>query len=532
MMEATTPWMLDVWRAIGRHLELAEATARSLLHLRSWLPVDRLVIRRLDATRSLVETVASSSRALGGTKESGKSVCSATELDQLVLWCRRGQVRCGRADDLRREVPALLPDDLDGDMLVGPLQTETGPVGLLLLQASAHAHFDETHAAIAQTLLEPFTVALENDRRLHELLVLREAAEAENRSLLVRLGRHDLSDSIVGAETGLRQVLEHVALVARADAPVLILGETGSGKEVIARAIHNQSRRAAGPFQRVNCGAIPPELVDSELFGHERGSFTGAVRGRKGWFERADGGTLFLDECGELPLAAQVRLLRILQDGLVERVGGEKPQHVDVRIVAATHRDLPAMVRAGQFREDLWYRIAVFPVRLPPLRERREDIAALAGHFAVRAAQRLGSPPLVPSPADIQRLMAYGWPGNVRELAAVIERAVILGSGKRLEVAQALGSAQPAPLEPTGARLLVPETAADFPTLDQSAARHMEAALKRTQGRIEGPEGAARLLDINPHTLRARMRKLGVVWQRFRVPVLLPMHAAEHRRSA
>ena len=181
--------------------------------------------------------------------------------------------------------------------------------------------------------------------------------------------------------------MEQVQLVAPSDTPVLILGETGSGKEVVARAIHSRSRRASGPFLRINCGAISPDLVDSELFGHERGSFTGAVAERKGWFERADCGTLFLDECGELPLPAQVRLLRVLQDGTFQRVGGERPLHVDVRVIAATHRDLPAMVASGQFREDLWYRIAVFPVRLPPLRERLADIPALATHFALRAAE-------------------------------------------------------------------------------------------------------------------------------------------------
>ena len=185
---------------------------------------------------------------------------------------------------------------------------------------------------------------------------------------------------------------------------------------------------------------MPPELIDSELFGHERGSFSGAVGTRRGWFERADGGTLFLDECGELPPAVQVRLLRILQDGTFERVGGEGSHRVSVRIVAATHRDLRSMVAEGRFREDLWYRLAVFPIQLPPLRERREDMAAMATHFALRAARRLGAPPLVPSMADIGLLLAYSWPGNVRELAAVIERAAILGEGKRLELAQSLGA--------------------------------------------------------------------------------------------
>ncbi len=215
--------------------------------------------------------------------------------------------------------------------------------------------------------------------------------------------------------------MERANLVSRADIPVLILGETGSGKEVVARAIHKQSGRVNKPFLRVNCGAIPPELVDSELFGHEPGSFTGATALRKGWFERADQGTLFLDECGELPLAAQVRLLRILQDGTYERVGGEKQLHVDVRVVAATHRNLQAMVGEGTFREDLWYRLAVFPIKLPPLRDRLEDIPALAAHFAQRASKRFGLPPRAPTPNDVNLLAAYPWPGNVRELASVME---------------------------------------------------------------------------------------------------------------
>ena len=281
------------------------------------------------------------------------------------------------------------------------------------------------------------------------MAALREAAEADKRSLLTKLGRKDLGETIVGVESGLRAVMERVELVARSDAPVLIFGETGTGKELIARAIHTRSARRNGPFDRVNCGAIPPELIDSQLFGHERGAFTGAVEARRGWFERADGGTLFLDEIGELPPAAQVRMLRILQDGWMERVGGEKPINVDVRIVAATHRDLASMVAEGRFREDLWYRIAVFPIVLPPLRERREDIAQLAPHFAERAATRFGLAPVVPTAEDLALLAAYSWPGNVRELAAVIDRAAILGDGKRLDVATALGvGAGPPPAPP------------------------------------------------------------------------------------
>ncbi len=290
------------------------------------------------------------------------------------------------------DVAQILFGRFEGDVLAGPLGDPAGHCGVLLLLAPAGRTFDAEHVRLAQLLLEPLSVALDNDFRLREMAALREAAEADKRSLLTRLGRKSLEDKIVGADSGLRAVMERVELVARSDAPVLIFGETGTGKELVARAIHNRSARRNGPFDRVNCGAIPSELIDSQLFGHERGAFTGAVESRRGWFERADGGTLFLDEIGELPLAAQVPMLRILQDGWMERVGGEKPVNVDVRIVAATHRDMAAMVAEGRFREDLWYRIAVFPIVLPPLRERREDIASMALHFARRGhAVWLGS---------------------------------------------------------------------------------------------------------------------------------------------
>jgi transcriptional regulator with GAF, ATPase, and Fis domain len=387
-----------------------------------------------------------------------------------------------------------------------------------VLIARGSERFGERDAAIMSSLLDPLAAALENSHRLRELASLREAAEADRRSLLARLGRTNVNESIIGASTGLRPVMERVELVARSDVPVLILGETGTGKEVISRAIHVASTRAAGPFIRVNCGAIPPELIDSHLFGHERGSFTGATELRKGWFERAHGGTLFLDEIAELPLAAQVRLLRILQDGQLERIGGQTPIHVDVRIVAATHRDLSAAVRDGRFREDLWYRVAVFPVSLPPLRERKQDVAALAEHFARRAATRFGLPPRLPTRDDVVALMAYPWPGNVRELGAVIDRAALLGNGKGLEVAAALGVSPPGmgtgiePPPPSGAGPVV------LAPLDAVMKQHIEAVLAATSGRIEGGDGAARVLRINPHTLRARMRKLGIDWARFRSP--------------
>ncbi|HOX26915.1 MAG TPA: sigma-54 dependent transcriptional regulator [Candidatus Krumholzibacteria bacterium] len=448
-------------------------------------------------------------------------------------WLAGGELRSLGADPARDGGldAGLRPRDLTGPAVAAPLRGPGGATGALVVSgpgaASAADAATSGLADLLAELREPVAAALDADHRRRELAELRSAADADRRSLLDRLGRDHLLEAVVGSEGGLREVMARVAMVAGSDAPVLIFGETGSGKEVIARALHERSPRAAGPFTRVNCGAIPPELVDSQLFGHEKGAFTGAAQRHRGWFERSDGGTLLLDEIGELPPAAQVRLLRVLQDGIVLRVGGEVPMQVDVRIVAATHRDLAAMVQRGEFRADLWYRLAVFPVVLPPLRERLEDVPDLVDMLAHRAARRFGLRPCAATPADLALLASYAWPGNIRELGSVIDRAAILGDGRRLEIAKALGAAAGAPpaAPASGEAPARPAPAAgdafagdrgEVIPLDQAMARHIRAALVATRGRIEGPAGAAALLRINPHTLRARMRKLGVDWTRFR----------------
>jgi hydrogenase-4 transcriptional activator len=519
-MEEFQGVLLSVWREACRHIEISQSTSTIAAILTESMPLAQVLVRRLDRQRSSVETVADSL----GTPETMlalvRTVCSADQLDSFLAWHGQGEiVRIGREGSNVGQWNFLVPSGIEGDILVGPLGKPEKPTGVLVLCAGPHRSFSPTHVALVERLLEPFSIALENDHRLSEMAALREAAEADKRSLLIKLGRKELGDTIVGADTGLRAVMDRVELVAPSDAPVMIFGETGTGKELIARAIHTRSRRAAGPFDRVNCGAIPPELIDSQLFGHERGAFTGAVESRRGWFERANGGTLFLDEIGDLPLAAQVRMLRILQDGWMERVGGEQPIQVDVRIVAATHHNLAAMVADGRFREDLWYRIAVFPIVLPTLRERREDIARMAAHFASRAATRFGLAPALPTLQDLELLMSYPWPGNVRELAAVIDRAAILGDGKSLEVAKALGVSGTQTISSTEAVTIKSSSGAEpaaAETLNDTVRRHIETALAQTNGRIEGPHGAAILLQINPHTLRAKMRKLGIDWKLFR----------------
>jgi transcriptional regulator with GAF, ATPase, and Fis domain len=478
------------------------------------LGVEAIVLQSVDLERRLLLTVAEDRSERFRAVPPPRQQLTDQELRSLLAWVREGKVRRGRPSH-----DALLAQLVGAggqiDVIAGPLlDDEQGPLGVLLLVADPGA-VSALPEEDANALLELFAVALGTHRRVQELGRLREVVEADNRALLSRLDRQRIVESIVGGDAGFKEVMGRVRQVAPTDVPVLLLGETGTGKEVVARAIHDQSARRSGPMLRVNCGAIAPGLVDSELFGHERGSFTGAVAARAGWFERADGGTLFLDEVGELTLAAQVRLLRVLQESVIERVGGQRSVHVDARIVAATHRDLEQMVQQGTFREDLWYRISVFPVVIPPLRDRREDLPALASHFGWSAGRRIGGRPLGLSSSDVDLLLGYDWPGNVRELASVIERAAILGDGKYLDIAAALGS-RSARVRRDSVAPAGPAAPGGFPKLDTVITQHIEAALGRARGKIEGAGGAAELLGLNPHTLRSRMRKLAIDWRRFR----------------
>ena len=521
----------EIWREASRHIEIdaaAEAIARVLA---PHVPVRAVVVLRADPDTKTIETLAVGSASRPPKVAPQTSPLAAAAWPKLMKWTREGGILHSREVADLEWLSESLPAGIDGEFFVAPVRPKAGGSTLVAVLADAGQPFVAAHREIVGRLLEPLAVAVDNDGRFHELRSLREAAEADRETLLSRLGRQDVNEDVVGARTGLRHVMDRVTLVAESDVPILILGETGTGKEVVSRAIHARSKRGDGPFIRVNCGAIPAELVDSQLFGHEKGSFTGASEQHQGWFERADRGTLFLDEIGELPLPAQVRLLRVLQDHQIERVGGKSPVHVDVRIVAATHRDLAAMVKDRTFREDLWYRINVFPILLPTLRERLEDIPALVRHFAQRAAVRFGLPCVEPSEADLRLLAGYDWPGNIRELGAVIDRAVILGGGRRLDVGTALGLGRPAvPAPPANAATLfevIPESSsADYQPaaplsgeivpLATAMRQHIERALASTHGRIEGRKGAAAILEINPHTLRARMRKLGIDADRFR----------------
>jgi transcriptional regulator with GAF, ATPase, and Fis domain len=376
--------------------------------------------------------------------------------------------------------------------------------GNLVLYARGNNRFTEEHRRLYSMLNEPFTIALSNSLRYDELNRLKDTLTDDLQYLHQRL-RNTGGDTIVGENFGLKNVVDMVKDVAPMDSPVLLLGETGVGKEIIANAIHNMSRRRRGPFIKVNCGAIPETLIDSELFGHEKGAFTGAVARKRGCFERAGGGTIFLDEVAELPLQAQVRMLRVLQEKKIVRVGGGEEVDADIRIIAATHQDLEEMAEKKLFRADLHYRLNVFPILIPPLRERKEDIPGLVHHFISKKAEELQihEVPKV-SPGAVDALYAYGWPGNVRELENVVERALILNKGGSLIFNEIVWT-------DTDNRCHVTESDEEvFPSLDFVVARHIRRALKTANGKVHGPGGAAALLGINPSTLRHRMRKLGL----------------------
>jgi formate hydrogenlyase transcriptional activator len=311
-------------------------------------------------------------------------------------------------------------------------------------------------------------------------------------------------EEIIGQSPALTAVLDNIRSVAATDTTVLITGETGTGKELIARAVHSSSRRKEKPLIKINCAALPAGLVESELFGHEKGAFTGAIARRVGRFELADGGTIFLDEIGELPADAQAKLLRVLQEREFDRVGGTAPIQVDVRVLAASNRDLLQMVREKTFREDLYYRLSVFPLHLPPLRDRKEDIPPLALFLVNKLAARIGKRIEGIDKETMRRLIAYPWPGNVRELENVIERAVILAAGPTLDIG---ADVLPVHVEPPACGDQISEQPA---TLEATDREHIHNILGQTGWVVEGPRGAAKILGLHPNTLRSRMKKLGI----------------------
>jgi transcriptional regulator with GAF, ATPase, and Fis domain len=368
---------------------------------------------------------------------------------------------------------------------------------------------DRRTFAWLRTFADHAAIAIAHARALRQIEQLKEQLELENTYLREDV-RSDAPDGIIGSSPALRNVIEQVAIVAPTTATVLIQGESGTGKELVARAIHDRSSRRHRALISVNCASIPRELFESEFFGHVKGAFTGALRDRAGRFQAADGGTLFLDEVGEIPVDLQGKLLRVLQEGRFERVGDETTRRVDVRVIAATNRDLQQEVVSGQFRRDLFYRLSVFPIVLPPLRERADDLPRLATHFLDQAAQRYGRRGLRVSERMIKTLEAYAWPGNVRELQHVIERAVLLSRGGVLRL-DALAEpeettrAKSNKSTPVALQAVIPEI-----EWRRRERENLRTALQLAKGRIYGPDGAADLLRVKPTTLISRLDALGL----------------------
>jgi transcriptional regulator with GAF, ATPase, and Fis domain len=382
-------------------------------------------------------------------------------------------------------------------------------LGALTLIADKKNAYHKQHSKLLYLLTEPFSIAVSNALRYSEILELNEIVAAENREL-TQEARNNLIEDVIGSESGLKEVMEKVRKVGPLGSPVMLLGETGVGKEVIANAIHNSSPQKDSPFIKINCGAIPDNLIDSELFGHEKGAFTGATSSKRGRFERANGGTIFLDEIGELLPQTQVRLLRVIQNKEIERVGGSGPIPIDARIISATNRNLKEMVDKGDFREDLWYRVNIFPISIPPLRERTEDIPALTRYIVNRKSINFKIRPIPSIDSDtLELLKEYSWPGNVRELENIIERALILNQGQHQSsklVFENFASQIPVSQKPVSL-----DDNEELLMLDEAIKRHIQQALRRTRGKVFGEFGAAKLLGLNPNTLRSRMRKLGLL---------------------
>jgi transcriptional regulator with GAF, ATPase, and Fis domain len=483
-----------------------------------WKPVDRETVRRAlgqIASLSALPAVWIGYEPQEIANDLADVLMRAVNLDLIYLRLPnlRSAIEASRTREDAAAPGAVLPSVAkllrsDPDATTAALFERTSPLqtivlrsgGALLVAASALADFPTDLDRLLLTMSLNQVVTTLAGRRVDEVM-------EENRFLRTEIDDLIHMGAIVGASAAMRSVLSDVDRVAPTDATVLITGETGTGKELIAREIHQRSGRANGPLIPVHTAGLPSNLIASELFGHERGAFTGAVQQRLGRFELASKGTIFLDEIGELPHAMQVALLRVLQEHTFERVGGTRTLSSDARVIAATHRDLTSMIAAGTFRNDLYYRLNVFPIHLPPLRDRTDDVLPLAEHFLRQHSKQLGKKVVRISPASKSRLTEYRWPGNIRELQNVIERAVILARSEELVIGPELFPGQPADSH----RGSLPQRVQD---LEKGA---MERALSASKGRIGGQFGAAATLGVPPTTFKSKMRKLGILAARFKL---------------
>ncbi|TPV96723.1 MAG: AAA family ATPase [Myxococcales bacterium FL481] len=488
-------------------LDIEEALSSAFAYVRRYIPIETMGLGFNDFATMQIKVVAKV--AVPGARYVWTDGVPAIEMTPGLVEHSRSLPPSQPAtisNGPEENVPALLNAfpglHTDSAMFIN-LDSQGQNVGALLVSARGLGRFTAEHGRLLDSVRDPFSIAMMNARRYQEISALKDRLAEENEDLTADIKRK-VGVEVVGAEFGLRGVMEQVRQVSASNSPTLLLGETGTGKEVIANAIHTASNRGNGPMISMQCGAIPEALLDSELFGHEKGAFTGAFARKRGRFERAHGGTLFLDEIGELSPEAQVKLLRVLQERRLERVGGVESVEVDVRVIAATHRDLEGMVRNGTFREDLWYRLNVFPIRIPPLRLRREDIPSLVRSFVERKAREMNLA-VVPhvTGADVERLKRYDWPGNVRELQNIVERALIVSSGDTLVFPELAATTA------TSGKVEQPHRDG-LKTLDEAVEAHLRAVLKKVRWQVAGAGGAAEVLGMNPSTLRFRMKKLGI----------------------
>jgi formate hydrogenlyase transcriptional activator len=523
--------LLKVSEAANSHLDIADMLEALAATMHEVAPVDAIGVTTEGADGFLRPY---SVHVVGMPRQAGESVQQIVERALVDAPASESDFSMGRPIDgttaaivrqtrrmfLCQDVETLRSfGDYDAHIAAGtrsfvcvPLFTQDRFLGAIFYIRRTPPAFDEEAALRLEEVTTPVAMAVANALAYEEILRLRDRLAQENVALREEVDTRGMFEEIVGRSTALRRVLERVQLVAATNATVLILGETGTGKELIARAIHRRSKRAAGPLISVNCAALPNSLISSELFGHERGAFTGAVQRRLGRFELAADGSIFLDEIGDVPPDIQVSLLRVLQEGEFDRVGGARPVRTNARVITATHRDLTRAVAEGAFRSDLFFRINVFPIELPPLRERLEDIPLLVEYFALRHGARAGKRFRSLEADSLRRLTAYPWPGNVRELENVIERAVILSTGDRLRIDEqslkdgaAAAGGLPAVMA-TSLRLGLRET----------EKRLIEEALAACRGRVAGVSGAAARLGLPASTLERKIRQHQIEKYRFR----------------
>jgi len=497
-------------------LEIETVAKDCLAYLKDYMPLDGILIVHYDQrSMSLIVLAAASRIPLNLNKNSHTVIQFSPEAHQELNRAKPNIRIYNNAEGILSKNMWGTLGFMDKSSILLTVEFKGKRIGGVIFFCRGQNRYSEWHAELVKQLYKPFSIALANSLQYQEIVDIKELLADDNRSLRQEL--HGVPHSeIIGAHGGLKDVMKAVEQVAPLTSHVLLLGETGVGKEVISNAIHYSSPRGSGPFVKVNCGAIPDGLINTELYGHEKGAFTGALSRKFGRFELANGGTIFLDVIGDLPAHAQATLLRVLQEKEIDRVGGTTPVKVDVRVIAATHRDLQELVSKGDFREDLFFRLNVFPIVIPPLRERRSDIPDLVHHFIVKKSQEmnLGRIPVI-VPGTMERLMSYDWPGNVRELENVVERALIrnraLDPRRPLEFEDFLPCLQ-APAHPSGAVTM--QEAEDVRPLDDVMRDHIQATLARVGGRVQGPGGAASLLKVKPNTLRHRMRKLGIPFGR------------------